>query len=401
MASSAATLWIYNSGTVRTIPFITGTNGSAAINFTPLLGEVGQVQYAAALPGVNNPAAQGSFTLIGMSLSPSSASPVLTVGLVQTNTITLSNLTSVALEGITATAIGAPGNVSVQVSVPETLPGNGTLQATYVLLASGNTPSQAQIYLQFATANGVTNNFPINATVVQLEPQLVTVPATLHGTMVPGSQTLVSFGLANVGGTSSGTLQAILPANAPWLSVVTAQPLASLVPGQTNQITLALTPTNGLPLGPYSGSLIIAGQNFQTSVPFTFNCVSTQVGDLQVTAQDEFTLVSPGAPNLSNATVTVSDYLTGSNVASAVTSPSGIVLFTNLTSAYYTIEVDATNHGSFTTTLLVQPNETNNVVAFLPNNFVSYTWVVTPTTVPDDYDFTLTTVFQTQVPWPV
>jgi hypothetical protein len=246
VAGSAATLWIYNSGTVRTIPLTTDTNGSKTVNFTPLMGEVGLVQYAAALPGVNNPAAQGSFTLVGMSLSPASASPVLTVGMAQTNTITLSNLTSFALEGITATSIGAPANVSVQVSVPETLPGNGTVQATYVLEASGTTPSQAQINLQFVTANGVTNNFPINATVVQLEPQLVTIPSTLHGTMVPGSQTLVSFGLANVGGTTSGSLQVILPANAPWLSVVTAQPLASLIPGQTNQITLALTPTNGL-----------------------------------------------------------------------------------------------------------------------------------------------------------
>ena len=49
----------------------------------------------------------------------------------------------------------------------------------------------------------------------------------------------------------------------------------------------------------------------------------------------------------------------------------------------------------------MQPNQTNPVVAFLPDNLVSYTWVVTPTTIPDNYDFTLTTTFQTQVPWPV
>ena len=100
--NSAAVLWIYNAGTTRTIPFTTDNSGSATVNFTPLLGEVGLVQYAAALPGVNNPAAQGSFTLIGLSASPASATPVLTVGVPQTNTITLSNLTSVALSGLTA-----------------------------------------------------------------------------------------------------------------------------------------------------------------------------------------------------------------------------------------------------------------------------------------------------------
>jgi hypothetical protein len=399
-SNSAAVLWIYSSGTTRTIPLTTGGNGSSTVNFTPLSGEVGLVQYAAALPGVNNPAAQGSFTLIGMNASPSTLTPVLTVGYAQTNTITLSNLTSVALSGLTASVRGAPANVSVQISVPGSLPGNGTVQATCVLQATGSTPNQAQFNLQFSTSAGVTNYFPINATIVELEPQVVSIPSRLHGTMVPGSQTLFSFALENVGGTDSGSLQVLLP-GVPWLSVVTAQPLASLAPGQSNVVTLALTPTNGLTLGAYSGSLVIAGPDFQSLVPFTFDAVSTKVGNLQVTAQDEFTLVSPGAPNLSNATVTVSDFLTGSNVASAVTGPTGTVVFTNLTSAYYSIDVEATNHGGFNTTLLVQPDETNDLVAFLPDNLVSYTWVVLPTTIPDNYEFVLTTTFQTQVPWPV
>ena len=67
--NSAAVLWLYNSGTSHTIPFTTDSTGSGRVNFTPLAGEVGLVQYAAALPGLNNPAAQGSFTLLGMSQS--------------------------------------------------------------------------------------------------------------------------------------------------------------------------------------------------------------------------------------------------------------------------------------------------------------------------------------------
>jgi len=398
--NSAAVLWIYNSGTTRTIPFTTDAGGNATVNFTPLFGEAGVVQYAAALPGVNNPAPQGALTLVGLGASLTNANPVLTVGVAQTNTITLSNLTSVALSGLTASA-SAPGNVSVQVSVPGTLPGNGTVQATCILEAVGGTPSQAPINIQFSTPAGGTNTVAINASVVQLEPQIVALPSPLHGTMIPGRQTLLSFTLANLGGVASDSLQVILPSGAPWLSVVTAQPLASLAPGQSNVVTLAFTPTNGTTLGAYSGSLIIAGATFESTVPFTINCVSTAVGSLQVTAQDEFTLVSPGAPNLSNAVVTVTDFLSGSNVVSAVTGPDGTVLFTNLTSAYYTISVAATNHGGFDTTLLVQPNETNLVTAFLPDDLVSYSWVVTPTTIPDNYEFVLTTTFQTQVPWPV
>jgi len=400
-ASSVAVLWIYASGTTRTIALTTATNGSAVVNFAPLAGEAGLVQYAAALPGVNNPPAQGSFTLIGLSALPASSTPVLTVGYPLTNIITLSNLTSVALAGLTASVVGGPANINVQVSIPPSLPGNATAQAVCVLTASGNVPNQAPLNIQITAAQGTTNTVPLSASVVRLQPDVVAIPAQLHANMVPGGQTLVTFNLENLGGMDTGPMQVLLPGGAPWLSAVTAQPLVSLAPGQSNLVTVALTPSNNMVLGPYSGSLIIAGPTFQSEVPFTFDCVSTAVGSLLVTAHDEFTLLSPGAPNLSNATVTVTDYLTGSNLASAVTGPAGTALFTNLTSAYYSINVTATNHGEFNTTLLVQGNETNAVIAFLPDNLVSYSWVVTPTTIPDNYDFVLTTTFQTQVPWPV
>ena len=108
-------------------------------------------------------------------------------------------------------------------------------------------------------------------------------------------------------------------------------------------------------------------------VPVRFDCVSSLVGSLQVTVQDELSTYGAGSPNVSNATVTVSDFLTGSNLLTAVTVSSGILLFSNLTSAVYKVDVAAPDHGSFSTTLLVAPNQTNDVVAFLPLQLVDYT----------------------------
>ena len=147
--------------------------------------------------------------------------------------------------------------------------------------------------------------------------------------------------------------------------------------------------------------MVLTSPGAEVVVPFQFDCVSSLVGSLQVTVQDELSTYGAGSPNVSNATVTVSDFLTGSNLLTAVTGSSGILLFSNLTSAIYTVAVSAPDHGSFSTTLLLAPNQTNDVVAFLPLQLVDYTWVVTPTTVPDHYTFTLETTFQTQVPWPV
>ena len=149
VTNGAAVLWIYSMGTSRSTPVTTGAAGTAVVNFTPLAGEVGLVQYAAALPGQSPPAAQGSFTLVGMSQSPASLTTVLTVGQPQTVTITLTNQTSVPLSRITANVSGAPADLSAQVSVPGTLPANGSVAATLTLSATGVNPGYAQFNVQF------------------------------------------------------------------------------------------------------------------------------------------------------------------------------------------------------------------------------------------------------------
>ena len=126
----------------------------------PLPGEAGLCQFAAALPGQSAPAAQGSFTLVGMSLSPQSFTSQLFPGTPQTNTVTLSNLTSVALSGISATVMGQPANVSVQVTTPSTLGGKRLRPAPGVCAAIqfpdfGHSLNST---IQFTSAQGTTND---------------------------------------------------------------------------------------------------------------------------------------------------------------------------------------------------------------------------------------------------
>ena len=322
MPNSPLAVWIYANGTSLALPVTTDGSGHGTVLFTPLPVQVGLVQYAVALPGQGPPAATGSFTIIGMNLSAQSESPQLVVGVPQTNTLLLNNLTSVPLTGITAPSLGAPSDLNVQVSVPSSLPGNGSVQTTYILTSTGTTPSQSQFSIQYTSAEGATVTLPFNSTMSPLSAQLSTTPASLVGTMLEGAQTLYSFTLTNSGGSASGPLQINLPA-APWLSVVTAQPIPSLASGQSGQIMLALTPTNGQPLGAYPGSLVVQGSNASVTVPFVFTAVSSLKGNLQVTAQDEISIYGAGNPNLSNATVTVSDFLTGTNVGALVTGSNG------------------------------------------------------------------------------
>jgi hypothetical protein len=398
--NSPVVVWIYTDGTSRMLPTTTDASGNGSVIFPPLPVEVGLVQYAVALPGQPAPAATGSFTIIGMNLSAQSESPVLIPGVPQTNTLLLNNLTDVPLTGISATILGAQADVNVQVSVPSSVPGNGAIQTTYILEATGKIPQYPQFYIVYNSAQGATVTLPFSATISPPTAVLSTTPQTLVGTMIEGSQTLISFTLSNAGTAASGPVQVNVPA-VPWLSVATAQPVPSLAANQSGQIMLSLMPTNGQPLGEYPGELVVQGSNSSVTLPFVFTAVSSLKGNLQVTAQDELSIYGAGNPNLSNATVIVSDFLTGTNVGVQVTGSNGIVTFSNLTSAYYTVSVEAPDHGNFSTTLLLAANTTTPVTAFLPLQLVDYTWTVTPTTIEDTYYFTLTTVFVTEVPWPV
>jgi uncharacterized repeat protein (TIGR03803 family) len=398
--NASATVWISGAGTTRSLAATTGAGGSTTLNFVPLATEYGAYQVAATLPGQSIPAAQGTFSLVGLSPGQNSLSPVLTPGLPVTNTLSLNNLTGVALTGITPGIVGTHPDVQATVNAAATLAGNATSTLTLVLLAPGNTPAQDQFYLQITTAQGTTNLVLVTATVVPPTPQLTATPASLKASMVAGGQTLVNFNVVNTGGAASGPVQVLLPSTT-WLTTVTPLPIPPLAPGQTNQVTLALTPPLNLPLGAYTGTVELVSSNAAAAVPFQFDCISDLTGALQVTVQDELSIYGAGSPNVSNATVTVTDFLTGSPVTNAVTDESGIVLFTNLTSAYYNVAVTAPDHGGFNTTLLLAASQTNNLTAFLNLDLVSYTWIVTPTVIPDHYTFTLQTTFATQVPWPV
>ncbi|MCX6928321.1 MAG: immunoglobulin domain-containing protein, partial [Verrucomicrobia bacterium] len=395
-----AVVWIRTQGTSRSISLVTDGFGQATVYFQPLASEAGAYEVAAGIGSEVNAPAQDTFALVGMSLTPSQASHRLKVGVPESGSAALLNLSAVPLTGLSVTVESQPGNVTVQSGAPASLGGNATGQLSYTLTATGDSPAQGTVILRVNSAQGVSVRLTLNLEVASAAPSLVATPSPLNAAMLRGGQALVSFEVANVGGTASGDLDVRLP-GVPWLALVSPSPIASLAPGQTNTVTLTLTPSNTLALGPYPGSIVLQGGTTNLTVPFEFNCVSSLKGGLRVTVVDEFTYFVSGAPKVTNATVTLADPYTGTNLASAATDASGEVLFTNLTEAYYEVTVQADKHGTFKTTLLVPADQTFELRAFLPREMVSYRWQVTPTSVPDRYEFVLDTTFETYVPIPV
>ena len=241
---------------------------------------------------------------------------------------------------------------------------------------------------------------PVTVTVNLLMPRLATFPSQLSASMLRGGQTVLQFEVVNVGGAATGPLAVNLPA-VPWFSVASTNPMPSLAPGQSNQVTLVLSPATDLALGPYTGTLALNGSGTGLQVPFVFDCISDAHGALLISSVDEFTFFAAGTPPLTNATVTLIDPFSGTVITNGVTDSNGLFFASGLMEGTYQLSLTADQHTSFRGGAVVTANRTNAIQAFLSVQTVTYVWTVVPTQIQDVTTITVQAQFEANVPAPV
>ncbi|MDJ0846683.1 MAG: hypothetical protein QNJ08_20900, partial [Crocosphaera sp.] len=219
-----------------------------------------------------------------------------------------------------------------------------------------------------------------------------------------GEQTFVEIELSNEGGATANDIQVLLP-DAPWLSLATADTIESLAPGESTNVTLALTPGNDLPLTEYQGNLFFdaVGNDGDLAVDFNFRAVSEATGDLAVNVIDEYFYFAEGSPKLSDATVILRDYFTQVEIARMTTDETGMVNFDDLPEGYYSLEVKAEDHDGFSQTVEINAGETETINPFLSFQTVEYNFGVEEIEggIEDRYNITVNSTFRTDVPVPV
>ena len=388
-------------GFQRVLNVTTDINGQFSTVFTPLPREAGVYTVAAVSPGVVQAPAQDQFTMVGMTVDPSRLSLLVIEGGHANSTPTLQNLGEVPLTGLTATVNGLAANLIAKTTLStNTLAGQGSTTVACSVSANDATIRQSGFTVHLTSTEGAMLDLPVNVTVVPLMAQLAGVPAELSAAMLRGAQTIVQFDVVNLGGTSSGPLTVNLP-SVPWLGMASTNPMPSLDPGASNRVTLVLAPAADLPLGPYSGSLALNSPNASATVGFQFLSFSDLKGHLRITAVDEYTYYAQGAPNVTNATVRLTDAASGQVVATTNTGLTGIVLLADLPEAYYVVEVSGDDHGSYKGSFFLRAGQMNELTAFLPRQSVRYYWTVEPTQIGDRARISIETVFETAVPAPV
>jgi hypothetical protein len=388
-------------GLQRTIGVFTDGNGNFSTGFKPLPNEAGHYTVSAVSPGVASAPPQDQFNILGASFTPGSLALSLTEGDHLAAAASLQNLCEVPLSGLAVTVNGLAANLTASPTLNTNyLGGEGSVAMSLDVTASDASILQSSFTIHLTSAEGVILDFPVSVTVNPLMPRLVTAPAQLRGSMLRGAQTIVQFQVVNAGGAASGPLAVALPA-VPWMSVASVNPLPSLAPGQSNQVTLVLSPAVDLPLGPYTGNLGVNGTGTGLQIPFTFNAVSDARGSLLVQSVDEYTFFAAGAPPLTNASVTLIDPYSQAAVAKGVTDANGIFLIPSVIEGVYELDVAADQHAPFKGSGLVTSGQTNTIQAFLSRQTVTYTWTVVPTQIQDQTLLTVQTTFETDVPAPV
>jgi hypothetical protein len=403
-------IFIFTDGTQRIISALTNDEGDFSTTFQLLPGEAGVYTIGAANPGVSQATVQGGFDIIGMSVQPTTAS----LSLVEDSTpvggqVTLTNLTPIALSDLQATVVGAPSNLDVTVTLgngtpDQSLAGSGTLTLAYEATASSLLTPSGSFTIDVTSADGASVEIPVSFTVEALEPDVVASPSDLQAGMVIGDQSIVQLTLTNQGGAASGALQVILPAQAAgsaFLALGSAASIASLAPGASTQVTLLLTPPAGLPIGTYTGTIIVQGSSGSTTIPFTILNQSSATGGLDITTVDEYTYYAQGSPNLAGASISVISSLTGQVVETGVTSSDGTLDIASLPEGYYEINATASGHTPYDGTVLVSAGQTSDVTAFLSLQLVQTSFSVSPTSVQDNIQVQVNTTFEANVPAPV
>jgi subtilase family serine protease len=392
---------IYVRDTHRVIAAVADVLGNFTTTWQPLPGEAGSYTVGAAHPGFSDAPAQDSFTLYGIKASPSTLSlTVAELGSVG-GVIQLVNQSSLPLTSVQAEILSKPDNLDAAISLQtNSLVGLGTNFLSYGFTARDASIVQGQVQVRVSSSEGAVVNIPIGVRVEALRPRLVATPQQLTMGVKRGGQRLVEFQVANAGGAASGPISVSLP-TIPWLSLITPNPLPSLAPGETNSVTLSLTPDDSQPLTVFNGNLALNAVGAGLSVPFAFRVLSEARGDLRVTAVDEFTYYAAGAPRVSNATVVVRDTLSRAVITNGVTDAAGELFVPQLLEGYYDLEVSADRHNSYRNTHLILSGTTNEVSTFISRQTVRYTWTVERIEIEDRYRITIETEFEANVPAPV
>jgi hypothetical protein len=390
--------------TNRTLNPYTDASGNYSTTFQPAAADGGAftVTAGATSAGVTK-TATASFRIFGLLLNPQTISQNLAMGSSLAIPLDLQNVGDAVLNNITYTAGVTPVN-SVTAAFPQsaaTLAAGALTTIPAVLTApSGSPPNAPVTVLVIITATDVsTGNVDTETSTVTLtlQPALSTLtltPPSLNVGVNPGKSITRTFAVSNQGfvATSNSLVTLQDPATYNWVSLGNAN-LGNISSGDTRQFQVTISPPSTLAFGSYTVLFNVSGGTNPLQGTLNISVTQSTLGTVSFVINDD-----TGA-KVNGAAITLLGK-TNQKSFQGVSDADGTSQISGVDAGDYTYVVTAPYHDPASGAVTVAANSTTQVSVIMSYEVVNLSFVVTPTTITDQYNVTLKITYSTTLPKP-
>lgn len=191
-----------------------------------------------------------------------------------------------------------------------------------------------------------------------------------------------------------------------WVMLNGSSALGTMATGATRTVHVTFSPTNGValtPTAPYKYYLQVVSDNYRTcNVPLYVTVDESGRGGASFHVTDIYTATEDAQgqliKGLAGARILLTKETGTEFTTNLVTDAWGEAECSGLPAGRYTARISASEHKAQTVRIVVREGVVDAREVFLENTLVTVEWSVTPTTIQDQYDVTLTTTFRTEVP---
>lgn len=378
---------------------------SATFDITANYG--GNLKLGACCLGAKLADEQATANVWKLALKPDYSDLVVTESVEKSGEVTVTNVSARPLKNIRLVHDELPEEWIVTSSTQDKLQAGSATKLTYSITPTTSTDKRVKKFtlkVEGTTDDGkvVTGSKTIQYYSYAAKCQLTASVDTIQTTLMRATQRTLSFSVRNTGSDATGDITVETPSETPWLSVVSASTVPSINKGEDFNVSLQLTyQSDMLTDGTYQSYVRLKPADGSTTVvPINITVVGTDKATLSVDVVDVYTLEPEdgNGPHVKDATVTLTNALTGEVALTGKTSDDGIWQTNMLKEGTYYVKVTAANHYYAEKTMTIGPGENRSMEIFLPYKAVNVTYTVEETNVVDEYHTVVEMTFVPDIP---
>ena len=393
-------------GSRITLPTVSDANGDYSVVYSPRYSEAGYYKVGSCEKGKYANAEHDAFDIPGIGrVSGDFIVWQVPQNNTLTGTISIRNRSRIPLGNIQITPVSLPDGCTVDfigTSLGSLETGELQYSVSGTELSTGSNYEEATFLI--SSDAGITMNLTCYYYCYRGRGELEVYPYSIVTTMTRNRQKMLSFQITNNGEGETGPITIGLP-DVEWMSVMGGNTLESVPVGDSCAFTISLTPDDNVSLNQYSGTIAVNcanGNGF--AIPYQLEATSDSTGTLVVDVTDDYTYNTNdgNGPHLAGANVTITGFYSLETVAQGVTGEDGHFVVEDIPEGYYYLTVQARSHKEYNRHIIyIEGGKMHWKEVYLQFQAISYSWIVVPTEIPDEYEYELVCDFKTNVPVPV